>query len=720
MTPSASRPRGAAELLLFLAAILLSAFLIFLVQPLVGKRILPWYGGAPAVWTLCLAFYQSALFLGYAYAHWSIRFVRPGRQLAVHALAVAAAIALLPVLPGDAWQPRDVSHPSLAILTLLTANVALPFLVLAATGPLVQAWFARRHPQRSPYPLYAVSNLGSLGALLAYPFAIEPRLGLAHTGQLWSIGFAGASCAVLACGLLAWRGSARGEPAASSVAPGRPLVRFRAGLWLMLSACAVVLLMGVTNKLCLDIASVPFLWVVPLATYLVTFVVCFASEKTYRRWPFALLAVLALVPSAGLGVWVSWLESSTRALLQSPPVQIASYCSLLFAACTLLHGELYRLRPPAGALTAFYLSVSAGGALGGIFVGIAAPVLFSDYHELGIGLGLAALLLLALWTHDPASRLHAATPRRRWAIVTGGALLLLCAGAALARRSDRMLHRERSFFGVYRVVEYESGHSVQRRLMNGTTLHGVQILGKWRRLPTSYYGRATGLGLVLGDAAPARRVGVIGLGVGTLAAYGRAGDTLRFYEIDPAVVRIARKDGFFHFLEDSAAHVEVVVGDGRLSLASEQDRGTPQAFDVLILDAFQSDAIPVHLLTVEAFARYVAALAPDGLLAVHASNRHFDVMRLAARVGEASGLHALEIVNRHTRRLQSKASQWVWLARDAERIRALEAHVRRRQQALGLAPDAVKMARPGPAELAHLPLWTDDYSDLFGVLRAGK
>jgi hypothetical protein len=717
VTVTPQQPAARAEHLLFVVVVCASAFLIFLVQPIVGKRILPWFGGASAVWTLCLAFYQSALFLGYAYAHLLIRFATPAQQLGVHALAVAVAAILLPVLPGDGWIPRELANPSAQILTMLAANVALPFMVLASTGPLVQAWFARRHPQRSPYPLYAFSNAGSLVALLAYPFVIEPRVSLSKTGDIWSVAFVVVGCLVIACAALAWRI----RPSDRSVAApdGGSTGRLDSLLWFMLSACAVILLMSVTNKLCLDIASIPFLWILPLATYLVTFVVCFSPQGFYRRAPFVLIAGATLVPSVGfdiyatsigLPMWVGW---------QAPLPQTASYCALLFAICMILHGELYRIRPPANRLTSYYLSLSAGGALGGLFVGIVAPLIFGDYYELHAGLVFAGALLAILCARDPSSRLHAAAPRWRWAAVAIGACALVVLGGwAIARPRVGLIHQERSFFGVYRVFEDRSKAVTMHRLENGTTLHGIQKMGRRRRLPTSYFGAATGVGLVLGsrDGATASRIGVVGLGIGTLASYAHAGGAIRFYEIDPVVVRIARDDGLFHYLEDSASDVEIILGDGRLALAREQAQDGSQSFDFLIVDAFNSDTIPVHLLTVEAFAHYVDALAPDGLLAVHASSRHFALIPLVARVSRELGLHGLEIVNNRAPRHHSIASQWVWLSRDADQIEALEERVHRRVSALRLKPEMLKLRRFDERDLSGVPVWTDDYSDLLGAL----
>ena len=382
--------------LLFVGTIFASAFLIFLVQPVVGKRILPWFGGAPGVWTLCLAFYQATLFLGYAYAHLLIRYTRPSLQLIIHGLFFTAAVLTLPVLPGDAWKPDALGEPSTSILVILSVNVALPFFVLAATGPLIQAWFARRYADRSPYPLYAVSNVGSLLALIAYPILIEPRLSLFSTGSLWSIAFSVTGVAVLGCAALALRNRAGAVTgAASSLQSTHAPQPARLALWFLLAGAAVVVLMGVTNQLCLDLASVPFLWILPLVAYLTSFILCFGSERAYQRAPYIALAGVAFLFCYGVPLWRPFVPISFYALFASAPAQIALHCLLLFTSCMVLHGELYRLRPAAHSLTTFYLCVSGGGALGGILVGIVAPRIFDGYYELPLGLALAWLLLLA-------------------------------------------------------------------------------------------------------------------------------------------------------------------------------------------------------------------------------------------------------------------------------------------------------------------------------------
>lgn len=690
------------------AAIFASAFLIFLVQPMVGKRILPWFGGVPSVWTLCLAFYQTALFLGYLYAHLMIRFVAPRLQLAIHSLVVVAAIASLPVLPESSSIPLRNLDPTFAVLRILTTSVAIPFLLLASTGPLVQAWFARSHPTRSPYPLYAVSNVGSFLALFVYPFVLEPSLSLSETSRLWTFGFAATGLAVLACGFSMTRSSdSAGAAERERIAFEGPSPEFvRPLLWMGLSSTAVVLLMGVTNKLCLDVASIPFLWIVPLAIYLMTFILCFSSERVYRRWPWV---------TAAVGSFAATLVIGPRGLIA---YQILGYGALLFGACMVLHGELFRSRPAPRLLTRFYLFVSAGGALGGLLVGIAAPRFFDGYYELHAGLLLSVVALLAVCVRDPASSLSWAGQHGRWLFIAPVVLAAVGLVAWYETRPEPMeVHRERSFFGVLTVHEI-AGSS--RTLTNGTTVHGTQLLnGTSKRLPTSYFGRATGLGLALTSRAQdgGSRIGVVGLGVGTLAAYGRAGDLMRFYEIDPVVMKLSSPGGYFSFVEDSKARIELILGDARLSLEDEQRRKHAPAFDILVLDAFSSDAIPIHLMTREAFSLYFETLAPDGLMIVHVSNRHFQLMGLVARLAAEFGAHSLQITTRPVPRLQSALAEWVVISRDPDELTRLRIRIEKRHRGLGLNRNSILMRLGAQTDLDAFPLWTDDYSDLWRVMR---
>lgn len=727
---------------LFVAAILASSFLIFLVQPMVGKRILPWFGGTPSVWTLCLAFYQTTLFLGYAYAHLLIRFATPVAQIAIHTVVVGAAIYVLPVLPSEFAQSADIANPSREILAMLGSNVALPFMALASTGPLVQAWFARVYPDRSPYPLYAVSNVGSFAALLAYPFLFEPRFSLSTTGKVWSLAFAATAVAVIACSVVArvsgYNATVDPDPQADTLPGSEPAEgidrpkALHVALWILLSGSAVILLMGVTNSVCLDIASVPFLWILPLATYLLTFILCFASERNYRPTPLVALTLVASFVTVGFhftnGVIEAIVDDELADIifegLRSIYVQVPAYCALLFGGCMIMHGELYRLRPAPKSLTAFYLCVSGGGALGGLFVGLLAPKLFDGYFEIRVGLGLTVVLVFVAG----ALRASVSNPKLagwKWRIATPLAIALgLYSVVPPSLNRELIVHNERSFFGVLQVIEKRHDNVLERHLMSGSTLHGVEFIGeRGRPLPTTYFGRATGIATTFSELFSQHtpnqgaRIGVIGLGVGTLSAYGRPGDYFRYYEIDPAVAHIAGETGYFSFLEKSMASVDVVVGDARLEIEKEQRSGSSQAFDLLILDAFNSDAIPVHLLTAEAFRLYTRSLTPDGLLAVHISNRHFDLLPLVARAGSEVGLAAVDLRTTAAAGFQSLKAHWMVLSAHPQQLQKLAATMRERTGLMNLPASHARISFPRKEELRDVPLWTDDYSDLFSALK---
>jgi len=698
---------------LFVAAIFASAFLIFGVQPMVGKHILPWFGGVPSVWMTCLAFYQVALFVGYAYAWLLAARVPPRLQPGVHALLFLAALAVLPVLPGAEWRPDPGADSNLRILTMLAANVAFPFVLLAATGPLLQVWFARALPGRSPYPLYAVSNLGSLLGLLSFPFVVEPNLALSLQSRLWSWSFAATGLAVLACAVWAAR-SASGRSALARADTDAGLRRRDAVLWVLLAASAVVLFMGITNRLCLDVASVPFLWIVPLAIYLVTLVLCFGFERIYRRGPFLALALAALA----WGILASASEQGPGA--GSVAADALRYCTALFAGCMVAHGELHRLRPGPARLTAFYLAIAGGGALGGLFVGVVAPRVFDAYHELPLGVAACFVLALAAIARAPTGAFAGRRRRAAWAgAVLAGAAALGGWGLRLARVEPGTLLFERNFFGILRVIE-TTGQTPFVVLRHGTTRHGYQYKSPGlRRRPTSYYGPITGIGLVLTermrtDSTPAR-IGVVGLGVGTLAAYGRPEDRIVFYELDPHVVRIARDSGYFSYLVDSPAQIEIVTGDARLAMESRLAEIGSRGYDVLVVDAFTSDAVPMHLLTEEAFRIYAAHLAEAGVLAVHVSNRSFDLTAPVARVAHEVGLHAMTVVNRNAPRWLAETSRWLVFVRDPAYFDALEAEAGRLPARSGRP--LAHAVRLEPEQITSAPLWTDDFSNLLPLLR---
>ena len=731
-----SAATGRLRVAAFVVAIALAAFLLFLVQPMVGKRILPWFGGTAGVWAVCLAFYQTALFAGYLYTHLLVRFVPVRRQALVHGFVLAAAVLGPSVLPTDYVPPHAETEPIGEILGMLARHVTLPFVALASTGPLVQAWFARAFPGRSPYALYAVSNGGSFLALFAYPLLIETRLGLAAQAAWWTAGLAAAAVAVLSTGEIMRRSveSATALDGTDGLAapvtfeeadrpdatPGHML------LWLGLAAAAVVVLNGTTNRLCLDVASVPFLWVLPLATYLLTFILCFASDGLYRRsWAFGTVTVCLAISAYQ---WLFGAPSSETAskwgetsVFQSIVPDVAYHLILLLALVSILHGELYRTRPRASGLTLFYLCLSAGGALGGIGVGIVAPAVFSGYTEFGLGIvvGLALAIAAIAWHEGVAA--FAPPLRVGAAALVGLALLNL---ALLERSSPDQLLKERNFFGVLRVLDANpDAPEASRILLHGSTVHGAQFQDPRARMrPTVYFGAGSSLAAAFGSFDRSRpiEVGVVGLGIGTIASYLRSRDRMVYYEIDPAVIRVAEDPSLFTYLSGARGQVETRLGDARLLLAREQAESGSQAYDLLIIDAFSSDAIPMHLLTREAFEIYERAIVEGGLLAIHVSNRHLELGPLVSRIGQAVGLDAMLASTAPIDALSTGASIWVYLARDRDRLIAVGRAATRIRQRHGLPETVHGFFFPDPAVLAATPLWTDDSSNLLDALGIGR
>ena len=675
-------------------AIFLGAFLLFQVQPFMGKCILPWFGGGPAVWTTCMLFFQSALLAGYAYAHVLARRLGRRGQAVLHVSLLVTALFLLPVRPSGAWKPAGLADPTWHILALVAVSVGLPYFLLASTSPLLQAWFARTHPGRSPYRLYALSNAGSLLALLSYPFVVEPTLPLSTQSLVWSGGF------VVFAALCAWCAlRAAGAPAAvvesetpteAGPAP-RPLTWL---LWLALPACASVLLLAVTNQLCLDVAAVPFLWVLPLSLYLLSFVLVFHRDWWYPRGVFAVALLLAM------GGLVALIYKDVYADLGW---QVFGYSGGLFVCCMVCHGELVRLRPAPSRLTAFYLMISAGGALGGVLVTLVAPRVFPDYFELHLGL-LACLVLAAVaYWHNGGRR----WPGLGWKLYPLAALSLAAPAALVVALwspvADGLTGVDeiaRNFYGVLRVTTYDEDEPdlTYTSLQHGRISHGCQFAAEHQRhLATTYYGAESGVGLALRElqSVSAIRVGVVGLGVGTLATYAEEGDHFTFYEINPEVVRLARSR--FTFLGDCRAPVEIVPGDARLSL----ERQLPQGYHLLAVDAFNSDAIPVHLLTREAFALYLRHLRPEGVLAVHTSNRHLDLLPVVRAHAEHFGMVVAVIDSDEDDLDKIDLATWVLLSRDGSLIER------------GAIFDAAELDEEPP--LRRCP-WTDDFSNLFEVL----
>jgi SAM-dependent methyltransferase/MFS family permease len=666
---------------LYAGTIFLSSFLLFLVQPLIARLILPWFGGSAAVWTTCMLFFQALLLAGYTYAHVLARLSNKKLEATVHTVLLIAAVATLPIAPSDAWKPEGSEEPVSRILLLLGASVGLPYFLLAATSPLLQAWFARARPAENPYRLFAVSNLASLVALVGYPFLVEPFLGGVEQVSVWSWLFAG--FAVL-CAAVAWftpRRDVEAKIAAVHSGEKNPYL-----LWLALAATGSVLLLAVTNHLTQNVASVPLLWLAPLTLYLASFILTFEGGHWYRPqwlWSFVLVWLVAM----------GWLLVDSDYDFDLP-MQLGIYLPGLFLGCLFCHGELYRLRPPPSQLTAFYLAVSAGGALGGFAVAVLAPLAFSGYYELGIGLVVLAVL--------------AALRFAELGLVARTASLAVLLGVAGCAAYDGFRYHNdvrvatRSFYGVLRVKEYGTpgDESHLRRLVHGAIMHGEQYMhDKFRTMLTTYYHQDSGIGAAIGSLGkrPAR-VGVIGLGTGTIAAYGRAGDTYRFYDIDARVMRVASTE--FTYLADSAAKIELALGDARLAL----EREAPQGFDVLAVDAFSSDAIPVHLITREALGVYLKHVKPNGIVAFHVSNRFLDLIPVVARLAREHGAHAVLVRDDPDEEEDHRRSRsdWVLVARDPAALKR-EAIVER-----------------GAVEAEDKPewrTWTDDYSNLIQILK---
>jgi spermidine synthase len=672
--------------LLYICTISLSAFLLFQVQPMIAKMILPWFGGSAAVWITAMLFFQSALLGGYLYAHWSIGSLKPKVQAVVHAVLLGASFLMLPVAPAESWKPAGGEEPVLHILGLLTVSAGLPYFLLSTTSPLLQAWYTREFQKAFPYRLFAISNLASLLGLLAYPFLVEPNLTLRQQSYSWMLAYVVFSVfwAVIASSI-----SRRMETAACAI-PGKgkmdtagccpPLVREQA-IWLLLAGCASSLLLSVTNHITQNVASIPFLWIVPLSLYLLTFILCFDYERLYHRKVFVWLLMASLGGMAyGLEKWDS--HSSLKLV-------IPSFLAGLFFCCMFCHGELVRRKPEPRYLTSFYLMIALGGTLGGLLVGVLAPKLLTGYFELSLTLVACAVLLLFV------------VPYRKWkitaAVAVAVAVYMIVAGHSYLSsygRSARVM--ERNFYGGLRVLEYNPGKENEARvLVHGTVNHGMQFTTPDRRREhISYYGPESGVGLVMNSLRGSYlRVGIIGLGAGSLAAYARPHDVFRFYEINPLVDTLARTE--FTYLRDARGKIEVVIGDGRLSLEKEPD----QHYDLLVIDAFSGDSIPVHLLTREAMELYFRHLKPTGILALHTTNRHLDLAPIAGQLSQLLGKHAVMIDDSGNRGLYIYSTQWVLVSSSPLS-----------------SPDILDASDDLPSR-PDLRIWTDDYSNLFQILK---
>jgi len=690
----------------FASSIFLSAFLLFQIQPMIGKFLLPWFGGTPAVWSTLMLVFQVLLTGGYAYAYWLVG--RARRPAMIHVALLSFAILVLgargllgysPILPTLSPAAVRTGLPIFEIVRVLLLSVDLPFFILASNGTLMQAWFSRSHPNRSYARLYALSNFGSLLGLLTYPVFIEPNFTLQAQGWIWFAGFVLYAALTAGIALQSGRAAPLPQPEASPVKPTERPSRSVLGLWIALSATASLFLLSVTNQVSQEVAVIPFLWIVPLSLYLLSFILAFSGDRGYNRRLYAALFIL----SAGLTLYVMLNATSLHVYWQ-----ILGYCLLLFSACMLCHGELYRLRPAAGHLTTFYLMVSIGGAIGGIFVNLVAPLIFNGYWEFFVGLAMTvAILLTVLRAERSAEQTSIDLAARARFVFTVFALVTVLLAVLDASFSGALFSR-RNFYGVIRVRELvpDGASSPAYVMSHGITAHGLQFIDPaLRSLPTTYYVPEAGAGLAILNHprnGEGLRVGMLGVGAGTLAAYGEPGDVYRLYEINPDVIALAEgQGGYFSFIHDSPAQVTMVPGDARLSLQAELDAGQAQGFDVLVLDTFSSDSIPVHLVTEEALGLYIAHLAPDGVIAAHITNLHLDLQPVFWALAKHYNLQMVRVEYAGDAQ-GGYASHWVLLARDAN-VLTVPAIQARAVDLSGYASD--------------LRLWTDEYSNLFQILK---
>ena len=676
---------------LFASTILLSAFLLFLVQPIIAKQILPWFGGTSAVWTTCLVFFQVVLLAGYTYSHLTTRYLSPKQQARLHIALLLFSLLFLPIVPSEALKPAAGADAALRIVVLLVATIGLPYFLLSSTGPLLQKWVAPHFAEKSVYRLFALSNFGSLIGLLAFPFVIEPFSTSRAQSIVWSVAYA---VFAVACAASAWRASHSvvEEDAAvvSAADPEGPPPRLDDyALWLAFAALGSVLLLATTSHITQNIASVPFLWVLPLSLYLLSFVVAFEGRQGrgwYQRAWFLFPTLLLLVAMA------AGLEANRGVLDVSLAVPL--YTVGMMMAAFFCNGELALSKPVPRYLTHFYLTISLGGALGGMLVGLVAPRVFPTYFELPV-----ALVLLASLAVFVARKI-------RWLV--GPAIVATLAtawfgSAYIGFLRDDVVYMHRNFYGTLRVKEQGEGDHQVRRLLHGVILHGEHQTINAERLETgTYYARTSGIGRAI-EAKQKQgpvRLGFVGLGVGTLSAYGRASDVVRFYELDPDVLALAKTQ--FSYLSSSPAAIEFVIGDARLSMERELLSGALQRYDALAIDAFSSDSIPVHLITSEATALFFQHLKPDGILAYHISNRFLDLKPVLANIAQANNLVVRLVTDSPGDGSTASITDWVLLARspaafDDERL-----------------AEVVEEIDPNP----HFSLWTDQFNNLIDVLKS--
>ncbi len=704
-------------------SILLSAFLVFQIQPVFSKMILPWFGGSPAVWTACLMFFQLTLLAGYAYAFSVNRLLPLKGQAIVHLALIIASLLYLPIIPADSAKPTDGAFPILRILWVLISTIGLPYFLLSSTAPLFQAWYAAKLPGRVPYRLYALSNVGSLVALLSFPFIIEPMMSSTLQAYAWSAGFItfGVFTGLMTIVILRTNNdplislpeailTANAETADAKVTLKNWLV------WLSLAAIGSFTLLAISNHLSQELTVSPLMWVLPLSLYLITFIINFDRPQWYNRRAWAIASLVGIFAFASvknekltqrfdilfnsLGLELSLVDYKHDVIVQSS-FALAS----LFFICMIAHGELVRNKPAANRLTSFYMAMATGGALGGMTVALLCPNLFTTFFETPLTLILG--LALTLWVIGQTGfhkKLPSSTGTKIACVAIGLYLSVIILKCEWSGVNEDTFAKYRNFYGTLRVDIENIGDSDLQGygLYHGNTFHGFQFTNpEMSTNPTTYYAHSSGLGAAfkhLHQNNESLRVGIVGLGTGTTAIYSRENDYFHFYEINPLVIKIA--ENTFSYLGSSKGKVKTTLADARIAMEREEN----QKYNLIVLDAFSGDGIPAHLLTTEAFDVYKKHLSPNGIVAVHISNRYLNLFPVVAGT---AGHHNLEMVyieylQDDDSGMEEASSDWILLTNNQEFI----------------GDEEVQELSQDPRNYYQSPIkWTDQYSNLIEVMK---
>jgi len=680
--------------MLFLLPIFIGAFLLFQVQPLIAKTILPFFGGGAAVWTACLLFFQAFLLLGYLYAHLLFKLSSLRKQFLIHSLLLIFSLFFLPLGMSDESILIEDTSPLVGVLVLLAKSIGLPYLVLSATGPLVQRWFTLLYTDKMPYRLYSWSNLSSMLALLTFPFIFEPLFSIDAQSIFWSITYTLYAGTIAGVMVKLAKVLPKTVPSKLDKDSDVKMHRTRFLLWVILSALGVIFLVSTTNAMTQNIPPVPFLWILPLCIYLLSFVICFHSPKWYVTWYWFLL----FIPTALIAIFMFYIGSQFDITSQ-----IVIYSSILFTACMICHGELAKLKPNNNWLTHYYLSLAFGGFLGSMFVAFVAQNIFTQFLEFPLAI-IAVFIVFALTQFQH----HKLLTRMGYASISLSIFCMLALWLLNEQYVKTDVFSARNFYGVLSVKDIEIEGVKERRLIDGTTSHGTQYLAKKdQNIPLSYYRKNTGVAIALEQFSELNRnknkplnVGLIGLGAGTLAAYGNHGDNYHFYELNPAVIDAAKR--YFSYIDDAKADIKIIAGDGRVSLNKELiENEQGNGFDVLIIDAFSGDSIPQHLLTVEAMSLYWQHLAENGVIVVHISNSHLNLLPLMQGMANKTG-KSLRYFNTKSTISHSHDTEWLWLTNNQQLLESTDTH--RFQSEINIGNKA-------------LVIWTDNFSNLFSLLK---